>query len=163
MNSFAANPYAAYQNASQTVPKTRQIVMLYEGMVRFLQQAREASMEGRIDERFNKLAKTSDIVVALQGSLDFEEGGEPAQVLYEFYSQIYRQINEAHRAKAEDVSAIDGVINELKVMRDTWDTIDRGDDATKTAQAPSEHAPEVEVPETPAVEAPQPGKVNTSS
>lgn len=134
MNSSAANPYAAYQNASQTVPKTRQIVMLYEGMVRFLQQAKEASLANRIDERFNKLAKTSDVLVALQGSLDFEEGGEPADVLYEFYSQIYRQVNEAHRAKAEDTSIIDNIINELKVMRDTWDTIDRGDNATTSAQ-----------------------------
>lgn len=133
MNSTASNPYAAYQSASQTVPKTRQIVMLYEGMVRFLQQAREASLAKQIDERFNKLVKVSDVVVALQGSLDFENGGEPAQVLYEFYSQIYHNINHAHRADAEDVSHIDHMISELKTMRDTWDEIDRGENATKTS------------------------------
>lgn len=137
MNSSATNPYAAYQNASQTVPKTRQVVMLYEGMVRFLQQAREASLAKQIDVRFNKLVKVSDIVVALQGSLDFENGGEPALVLYEFYSQIYNGITRAHRAKAEDVSEIDNLLEELKTMRDAWDKIDRGETAAEP-EAPSD-------------------------
>jgi flagellar biosynthetic protein FliS len=35
--------YAAYQNAAQTTAsKTKQVVMLYDGLVRIIQQAKEA-------------------------------------------------------------------------------------------------------------------------
>ena len=115
--------------------------MLYEGVVRFLQQAKDASLEGKLDERYNKLSKSSEVIIALQGSLDFEQGGEPAQVLYEFYSQLYRKINDAHRADASDISHIESIIHELKEMRDVWDQIDRGENATKTAASQAEQIP----------------------
>ena len=80
--------YQAYAAATQTVAKTKQVVMLYDGVIRFLQQAKEAISEKRIEDRYNLLIKASAIISGLQSCLDFEKGGDIAKVLYNFYVNI---------------------------------------------------------------------------
>jgi flagellar protein FliS len=115
----------AYHRASHTVAKTRQVVMLYDGMIRFLKQAREDMEKKNIEGRYNKLIRAGEIIMGLQSSLDFDNGGEPAKTLYSFYSNIDMRIIALHRSN--DMIACDGVIKDLKDMRDVWDKIDRGD------------------------------------
>lgn len=114
--------YQAYSLASQTVPKTKQIVMLYDGAIRFMQQAREAVIEKRIQDRYNLLVKASDIMVSLQNCLDHESGGDIARVLHDFYSSIDMSIISIHRTNS--LSMCDRVIEELKKMRAAWQQID---------------------------------------
>jgi len=119
--------YQAYNIASQTVPKTRQIVMLYDGAVRFSKQAREAVEKKDYAERFTLLTKVSDIVVNLQAALDFENGDEIAKLLYDYYASIEARIHYVHRKN--DIKILDSIINELKQMRDAWHVIDTKDEA----------------------------------
>lgn len=116
--------YQAYNAASQTVPKTKQIVMLYDGAIRFMQQAREAVAEKRIQDRFNLLVKASDIVVSLQNCLDHDGGGEIAKMLHDFYSSIDMSILSIHRTNS--VEMCDRIIEDLKKMRGAWNHIDAG-------------------------------------
>ena len=124
--------YQAYAAATQTVAKTKQIVMLYDGIIRFMQQAKEAIIHKRIEDRYNALIKSSEVIVGLQGCLDFENGGNIAKVLYSFYSTIDGHIFSIHRTNSAETC--DEVINELKKMRDVWHEIDvnnaDGDSAT---------------------------------
>lgn len=117
------NPYQAYSRASHTVAKTRQVVMLYDGIIRNLQQAREAMKDKRIEDRYHKLVRASEIIAGLQMSLDFESGAEAAQVLYDFYSSTDSRIMLLHRSN--DEASCEALIEEVKYMRELWDQIDK--------------------------------------
>lgn len=126
--------YQAYSMASQTVSKTRQVVMLYDGAIRFMKQAREAIVDTRIEDKFNLLNKTSEIVVSLQGCLDFENGGDIAQILYDYYSSLDARILNIHRTN--NLEMVDSVIDNLKQMRDAWGNIDSMGEAKSEADTP---------------------------
>lgn len=124
---------SAYTRATHTVAKTRQVVMLYDGAIRFMKQAAEAMEQGAIEERYNKLRRASDVIMGLQGSLDFESGRDTAQILYEFYAMIDNRIIGLHRHP--DAAQCQQVIAELKSMRDVWDGIDRGAESGEASAA----------------------------
>ncbi len=114
--------YQAYVAATQTVAKTRQIVMLYDGAIRCVQQAREAIQDRRIEDRYRLLMRASDIIIGLQSCLDFENGGDVAKALYQFYASISNRIFSIHRNNS--VETCEELISELKQMRDAWQDID---------------------------------------
>lgn len=126
--------YGAYSRANHTVPKTRQVVMLYDGIIRNLQQAREAMKENKIEERYKKLSKAQEIITGLQMSLDFDSGAEAAQVLYDFYSFMDSRIMRLHRSNNAD--ECEAVIQEFKQMRELWNTIDQQQGQPADASAP---------------------------
>lgn len=120
---MSAQKYQAYNAAKQTIAKTKQIVLIYDGIIRLLQQAKEAIQNKRIEDRFKLLTRASDIVVGLQCCLDFEKGGDVARTLQQFYADMQLRIFSIHRSNS--LSDCDEVIAELKQMRDAWDEIDR--------------------------------------
>ncbi len=129
--------YQAYAAATQTVAKTKQIVMLYDGIIRFLHQAKEAIRDSRIEDRWRSLTKASEVIMGLQGCLDFEHGGDIARLLFNFYSSIDSRIFSIHRTGSVDTC--NEVIAELKKMRDVWHEIDQGSVTPPTP--PSNAAP----------------------
>jgi flagellar secretion chaperone FliS len=131
--------YQAYANATQTVAKTRQIVMLYDGVISFLQQAKIALQEKRIEDRYNLLVKASAIINGLQACLDFEKGEQIAKVLYNFYADVGGRIFSVHRT--QNVQTLDDAIADLKKMRDVWNEIDEGDAAAAEAVADESDVP----------------------
>lgn len=133
--------YGAYHKAAHTVAKTKQVVMLYDGAIRNLQQAREAISERRIQDRYNLLSKASEIVLGLQGCIDFENGGDVATTLFDFYSSVDSRIISIHRSNS--IETCDQLIKELKEMREAWNEIDRKlveDKAAETLQGASQQA-----------------------
>lgn len=137
MNQPQAGSYKAYNRASHTVSKTRQVVMLYDGAIRFLQHAAEAMEKKDYEMRFNKLSRVTDIVIGLQSCLDFDVGGPSAKGLYDFYAAIDMKIFALHRSN--DVKACQALIAEIKEMRDVWDAIDKGPEE-KSPDAQAKHA-----------------------
>ena len=128
------NKYQAYAIATQTVARTKQIVLLYEGIIRFLQQAKEAIAEGRIEDRYHLLIKASEVIGGLQACLDFENGGNIAKVLYNFYASIDGRIFSIHRTNSADTC--DMLIAELKQMRDVWNEIDESTSGSTVVKEP---------------------------
>ena len=128
--------YQAYLSATKTVAKTRQIVMLYDGAIRFLQQAKEAIREKRIEDRYHLVTKASDIISGLQGCLDFENGGQVARVLYGFYSAVDARLFALHRNNS--IETCDEIIADLKQMRDVWQEIDEGNASGASSEGASE-------------------------
>lgn len=131
--------YQAYAAATQTVARTKQIVLLYEGTIRFLQQAKEAMAEGRIEDRYKLLIKASDIIGGLQACLDFEQGGQIAQILFGFYASIDGRIFSVHRTGSIDT--VDQIIAELKQMRDVWQDIDIQSSGSEEPPTPDSSIP----------------------
>ena len=114
--------YQAYRAAAQTLPKTTQVVKLYDAVINLVIQAKEAIAEERIEDRYKAIEKATQIILGLQTSLDFENGKQIAEILYEFYSAIYSDLNEIQRYNSLPVC--DQVLKELKNMRDSWKIID---------------------------------------
>lgn len=115
--------FQAYTNAAMTVGKTRQVVMLYDGAIRFVQQAAEAIRRGDFETRYNLLAKANAVISGLQNSLDHEKGGEIAKLLHDYYASIDARLFSVHRTN--DTAVLEGVLKELRMMRDAWQEIDQ--------------------------------------
>lgn len=125
--------YQAYASATQTVAPVRQIVLLYEGIIRLVQQAKEAINEKRIEDRYDLLIKASELVSGLQGCLDFDKGGEIARVLYSYYSSIDARLFALHRTNS--IEECDAIVMDLKSMRDAWNEIDHNTASAKPKNA----------------------------
>lgn len=123
--------YKAYNRASHTVAKTRQVVMLYDGVIRLLRQAAEAMEQRQIETRYHKLTRASEVLNGLQACIDFSAGGQAAQILYDFYAAIDLRLHNLHRTNDKDACL--ALVDELKQMRDAWDKIDRAAEAGTTA------------------------------
>ena len=120
----------AYGSATETVPAARQIVMLYDGMIRRIEEARQACLEGRVEERWRATQKAVRICDALQACLDHEQGGSMAATLGRWYAMVamkMQQINVGN--EADRCSEIIGL---LRDVRASWDGI-----AREQPQAPS--------------------------
>ena len=141
MSSNTYHKLDAYKNANFTVSKTRQIVMLYDGMIRFLQQAKAAMEEGRIEDRFTLLSKATAIVTGLQGCLDFEQNAEVSTTLYDYYAQCEATIFSLHRTNS--VEDCERLIGQLKAMREAWHEIDTSHGVPAPAIVP-EASPDAE-------------------
>ena len=72
----------SYGEAARTVSAGRQVVMLYDGILGCLREARVAIEDGRIADRFNALKKACDIVHGLSSCIDFANGGEVAPIAW---------------------------------------------------------------------------------
>jgi flagellar secretion chaperone FliS len=131
MTHSPADPIKAYNKATHTVSKTRQVVMLYDGAIRFTRHAIEAIERKDFEARYHKLTRVSEIMVGLQSCLDFEAGGTTARMLSDFYSSVDARIFTIHRTN--DLALCEAVLKDLKHMRDEWDRIDRQGEA----QAPA--------------------------
>ena len=138
--------YQSYAAATQTVAKTQQIVMLYDGVIRFIQQAKDAINDKRIEDRYKILTKASDVIMGLQACLDFDNGGQIARVLYSYYSSIDSRIFSVHRSN--NLETCDEIIGDLKKMRDVWNEIDQNtvqqDGQVKTSTPSNNSTPDTQ-------------------
>lgn len=112
----------AYARTSHLVRKTKQVVMLYDGAIRSVKQARAAIENGDIQARYNALVNACDIIAGLQVSLDFERGGEITKLLYDYYAGLDMRLMSLHQK--QDLAMCDLCISHLTMMRDAWEDVD---------------------------------------
>jgi len=104
-----------------TADRLQLVVMLYDGAITFLKQAKEKMAAQDAAGKGLYLGKALDIVAELNASLNFQEGKEVAANLFHLYNFMT-----AHLTRANlnwDVAAIDDVIKMLGQLRDAWDEI----------------------------------------
>jgi flagellar secretion chaperone FliS len=97
------------------------VVMLYDGALKFLHQAREAIERGDIAARRDASSRAITIISELQSTLNMERGGEIAERLDELYIYVNGRIIAA--AAENSVVPIDDATRVLNVLRDSWVTI----------------------------------------
>jgi flagellar protein FliS len=125
----------AYKTASHMVRKTKQVVMLYEGAIRSVQQAKQAIIDNDIQDRYNLLTKSCDIINGLQLSLDMKNGGEVSELLYDYYSGLDMRLMSIHETNSAEMC--DACVRHLKMMKDAWEEIDSNIDNDVAAQVSS--------------------------
>ncbi|RKY66583.1 MAG: flagellar export chaperone FliS [Candidatus Latescibacterota bacterium] len=97
------------------------ILLLYEGAIRFSQEAKESLDRGDLEGKRQYIQKARDAVFELQKSLDLETGGDIASALDKLYSFVLVQLNEADRSN--DYRPLDLVTTILNRLEDAWSQI----------------------------------------
>lgn len=108
-------PYQAYQNTQvQTSNQKQLIVMLFDGMSRFLNRSVQAIEEGDVEVAHSSLHRTGQILLELLSTLREDKGGEVAVNLKKLYVYCYERVVIANLKKdLTMVREIKGIIDEL--------------------------------------------------
>jgi flagellar protein FliS len=116
------NGYERYlETAVETASPARLIVMLYDGAIRFINEATYAMRQHDYETQNNKLQRAQKILAELISSLDFDKGGEIAENLFRLYTYMYNQLVEAN---IQDVpERLEHVVDLLSDLREAWDAI----------------------------------------
>jgi flagellar secretion chaperone FliS len=97
------------------------VVMLYDGALKFLSQARDAIERGDIPARRDASTRALAIISELQSTLNMEQGGELAERLDALYGYVNVCILQAAAENA--VGPLDSATRVLATLRDSWVTI----------------------------------------
>jgi len=120
MNAYAAAaPTSAYkESAVLTAPPEQLVLMLYDGINRFLFQATVAMREDNPILVNSKLQRAEAIIDELIATLDHDQGGVIADRLNAIYLYSRRTLGESRVEKSpEKIEHVQGLIREL---RDAW-------------------------------------------
>jgi flagellar protein FliS len=125
MNAYAAAPSTAYkESAVLTAPPERLVLMLYDGINRFLFQAAVAMRDGNVALTNGKLLRAEAIIDELIATLD-HSAGDISDRLNAIYLYSRRTLGEARMEKsAEKIEFVQGLIGEL---REAWAQICGGE------------------------------------
>lgn len=116
MNPYA-NPRAYQEQAILTATPGQLVVMLYDGIVRFLRQADAAFGERAIAQAHERLGRAEAIIDELQATLDMSQG-EVAQNLegiYVFWKGYLMEIR-----LEQDREKLGRIIAQAASMREAW-------------------------------------------
>ena len=117
------NPWQSYrQVATRTASPGMLVLMLYDGAIRFLNQAllgfeQEDPIEFHQTVN-NNLLRAQEIINELNLSLNMKEGGEFAQRMRGLYTYFDAKLQESNVYKKPE--GIRDVIQRLTVVRDAW-------------------------------------------
>jgi flagellar protein FliS len=108
--------------AITSAPPGQLVLMLLDGALRFTGQA----IEGLDTPDFirsqeishNSIIRTQAILTELQGTLDFEKGGQLSISLYRIYDYLQAQLREANANRSKE--PLLNVIRFAGEIRDTW-------------------------------------------
>lgn len=93
-------------------------LMLYDGALRFCEQARLAIENRQIEDSFNALARAEKIVMELCNGMRDEVAPETCQNMRRLYLFCYDRLVEANLEK--ELGPLDEAVRILRHMRQTW-------------------------------------------
>jgi flagellar protein FliS len=94
------------------------VVMLYDGAIRFLGEARTAHTKGDLAARGTAVGKALDIVAELQNTLNVADGGTIAEELDRLYTFSTTRLLDV--TLKQDLTALDDVEKVLVTLREGW-------------------------------------------
>jgi flagellar protein FliS len=115
------DPLRSYRETQiKTATPGRLILMLYDGAIKYLNQALEDMSEKhkRYDKISNSLIRVQDIIAELMISLDFERGGDIAKNLFGVYVFMNRRLLDGNISK--DKAPLEEVKTLLTELRGAW-------------------------------------------
>ena len=114
-----ARAAAAYQEVQVTSRSPLElVVMLYDGALVALEQARAALDVGDLVAKRDAMSRSFAILAQLQGSLDLESGGEVAARLDALYAYLSARLTAANLQC--DAAPVAEAIHLLSVVRQGW-------------------------------------------
>ena len=112
----------AYQHTSvQSSSPLELVVLLYDGALRHLVAAKDATLRHDLIARREAFSKVMAIITELQSTLNLEDGGQVAVSLDALYTYMTGKLIESTANK--DVAGIEEVEKLLRPLREAWSTI----------------------------------------
>lgn len=119
MREFAQRAASAYrQTEVQSRTPLELVVMLYDGALRFIAQARDAIERKDIRARREAISRALAIMSELQSTLDMDKGGIISEKLDSLYVYINGRLIDA--SSKQDTRPIDEAARLLTGLRDSW-------------------------------------------
>jgi len=111
------NPYQAYQqNSLNTASPGELTLMLYNGCLKFIHQAKLAIQSNNIEEKNSNLVKAQNIIQEFMVTLNMDI--PMSKDLMSMYDYLHRRLVEANMKN--DVTILDEVSGFVTEYRDTW-------------------------------------------
>jgi flagellar protein FliS len=118
----------------ETTDAMKLVVMLYEGGINFLEQAKLRVADNQVAEKGILIDKVIAIISELQSSLNMAQGGEVARGLDRVYGYMINRLLEANINN--DPQMIDEVVKHLRTLIRAWKKVaEQGMEATATTSA----------------------------
>lgn len=115
--SMNAQAYNNYKRATvETSSPGKLLLMLYDGAIKNIGEAKKAIAEKDINTAHQKLIKTQDIILELISSLNMDY--EISNSLFSLYEYVHHQLVQANLKK--DAVILDEVTGILTELRNTW-------------------------------------------
>lgn len=135
----AANAYRQTELVTSSDPK-QLILMLYDGAIRFLDQARAGVLSGDIRKRGENLSKVIAIIGELNSSLNMEAGGETAEFLRGLYMYMLTELPKV--SLNNDIEIVDRSMRYLKELKKLWEqrVMGRGEAPVRADAVPAPSA-----------------------
>lgn len=132
-----AYPARGAQTYLQTHVQSRSplelVVMLYDGLLRFLGDAGGAIQSGDLAGKRDAISKALAVLSELQSTLNMEQGGEVATSLDALYTYVNRRLLDA--SMQNDRAPLDESARLLRTLRDAWAEIATREVAPLPAEA----------------------------
>jgi flagellar protein FliS len=126
---YGKNAHNAYQTVQvTTTDRGRLLLMMYEGAIKFLRQAKMGLEENDISKFCRFLSKGQAIVAELMNTLDFEKGGSIARDLDRLYDFMLFYLTEANLHR--DAKRVGKVIELLDTIYSAYKEIIEGEKKT---------------------------------
>ena len=125
-------PASTYRQQSvQGATPLEMVVMLYDGAVTALQCAIAAMEAKDIEKKCKHLGRLDGIIAQLEGTLDFEHGGQVAETLKLFYTHARSQSMKANIENSKET--LNSLVQQFSTVREAWEQIARPSPSTATA------------------------------
>jgi len=100
------------------------VVMLYDGALRFVGEAKQAHAQGNILARGHAISRCLAIIAELQSTLNVAQGGAIAEELDRLYTYVTTRLLDV--SVKQDVAGLDEIHRLLTSVRDGWAGIANG-------------------------------------
>ena len=114
-------PYGArgyVQTQARSSSPLELVVMLYDGALRFCEQAADAMDKGDMAAKAVAMSRAFAILSELQSTLDLERGGEVARRLDDLYTYMLSRVMAS--VASQDPAPLDEVRGLLTSLADAW-------------------------------------------
>lgn len=106
---------AYFQTQLTTTSQGDLLVMLYDGAIAYLSEAKEKMAEKNFAEKGMLISKALDVISELDGSLNMEKGGELSKNLHNLYIYSQNKLLQANlRMNQEFVEEVIGILTSLR-------------------------------------------------
>jgi len=106
------------KNQIETASQEQILIMLYNAAINFLNKAKANLTENNDDAFHHNMDCCKNIIAEFMNTLNVEEGGDWAQVLYGLYKYLRKLCITSDISK--ETAGIDEVLKHLIRLRDTW-------------------------------------------
>jgi flagellar protein FliS len=116
VNPKAANNYLRTKVLTATAEQLQ--MMLFDGAIRFGEQAKAALQQKNYEQSFKLLVRAQNIVCQLRGALKHDVDPDLCGKLSSLYAFAYRRLVDANLK--HNIKSLDEALEVLKYQRETW-------------------------------------------